>query len=86
MKYRLKPVLVDAVQITAQAFDGDHPNPEHIEGVVYDPVRRCAYIKMIFDHAYRVDIGDWIVKDANGHMSAVRAGVFAEDYEAVNED
>ena len=45
--FRKKPVVIEAVQITNDTFDAKHPNPEHVEGVLYDPVRRCVFIETL---------------------------------------
>lgn len=39
-KFRKKPVVIEAVQITDATFDAPHPNQEHVSGVIYDPVSR----------------------------------------------
>lgn len=43
-KFRKKPVVIEAVQIRPSTFDDPHPNPEHVHGVRYDPIKRCAMI------------------------------------------
>jgi hypothetical protein len=50
-KFRKGADVVEAVQITDATFDDDHPNPEHVIGVVYDPIERCALIERPVRHA-----------------------------------
>jgi len=38
MQYRKKPVVIEAVQITDEWFDGDHPNPLHPIGTPDRPL------------------------------------------------
>lgn len=56
------------VQITDATFDAPHPNPEHIPGVLYDPVHRCAYVATA-DGVTPARIGDWIEQDEDGVLT-----------------
>lgn len=81
-KLRTKPiVIVDATQITDDTFDADHPNPDHIVGVVYDPMQRCAFIDD-HDGQMRADRGDWIIRGITGELSVCKADVFEETYDS----
>lgn len=82
MKFRKKPVVIDAVQLTASAFDADHPNEEHLIGVTYDPTERCAFIKTL-EGVMRADIGDWIIRGVKGELYPCKPDIFAATYEAV---
>ena len=90
-KFKEKTGVVDeAVQITDATFDTPHPNPEHIQGVIYDPVNRCVKVPLAFvasgkyvspvgyTTGYR---GDWIVRQANGLLYVMPSDVFAATYE-----
>lgn len=66
---------VEAVQITDATFDGTLPSEDQIPGVLYDPQQRCAFIETQ-DGTKRVDIGDWVVRDANGQLTAVSNDLF----------
>ncbi len=59
-KFRKKPVVIDAVQITDEWFDSEHPNPLHLSGVIMSPRDRCALIDTL-DGQVRVAVGDWII-------------------------
>ena len=84
MKFRKKPVVVDATCLRAQAFDEDHPSPEHITGVVYDPKQRCAFIETL-EGRMRAEIGDWIITGVNGEKYPCKADIFVKTYEFVDE-
>jgi len=84
MKFRKKPVVVDAVQITDATFDAPHPNPEHLPSVIYDPVRRCAFIPTL-EGVMRGDIGDWIIRGVRGEYYPCKPDIFAATYEPVEE-
>ena len=80
MKFRKKPVVIEAVQITLDTFNA--PNPEHIPGVRYDPVAKCAYINTL-EGRMRADYGDWIIKGVNGEYYPCKPDIFEKTYEKV---
>lgn len=86
-KYRKKPVVIDAVQITDNTFDAPHPNPEHIKCppehtncVHYDPVRRCVWIRTR-EGEMRGNIGDWIIRGVKGEYYPCKPDIFEATYE-----
>ena len=80
--YRKKPVVIEAVQITDATFDDPHPNDEHIVGVIYDPVARCASIETL-EGTMRADLGDWIIRGVKGELYPCKPDIFAATYEPV---
>jgi len=80
MKFRKKPVVIEAVQVTDATFDAEHPNPEHIRGVIYDPVARCAHIKTL-EGTMRADLGDWIITGVAGERYPCKPAIFEATYE-----
>lgn len=82
MKFRKKPVVIEAVQVTNKTFDDPHPNPEHIPGVIYDPVLLCAFIDTL-EGRMRADLGDWIITGVNGEHYPCKPDIFAATYELV---
>jgi len=79
--FRKRPIVIEAVQITDEWFDGDHPNDLHPIGVVIDPRTRQAFL----DGAFRGKVGDWIITDPGHERSVCRADDFAVTYEPVTE-
>ena len=79
-RFRHKPIEVEAVQITAATFDSPHPNPEHVEGVEYDPLARTVIALESFSIG---GAGDWIVCLPTGSAVILPADKFAETYELV---
>lgn len=92
MKFRKKPVLVDAVQLTKEAIDS------HVLDKA--PLPKGCYLSHASSHAptrtvYRavvrlkntsLDIvmpGDWIICDADGSYSTVKPNIFEATYEPV---
>ena len=81
-KYRKKPVVIEAVQITDETFDAPHPNPLHVRGVVYDPIAKTVTINTL-EGVMTGRIGDWIIRGVNGELYPCKPDVFAKTYEAV---
>ena len=83
-KYRKKPVVVKAVQITKEWFTGDHPNPLHPIGVVINPIFRHVTIDtlegMIIAH-----ISDWIITGVKGEKYLCKSDIFDDNYELIEE-
>ena len=84
MKFRKKPVVTEAVQITDSTFDAPHPNLEHIVGVVYDSTKRCAFIDTL-EGRMRANVGDWIIRGVKGELYPCKPDIFAATYEPVEE-
>lgn len=82
-KFRKKHVVIEAVQLTASAFDGPHPNPEHLPGVLYVPLDRCAFIHTL-EGTMRADLGDWIIRGVKGEFYPCHDDIFRLTYEAVD--
>lgn len=63
MKYQKKPEYVEAMFVDDALFDDDHPNPNHLTGILYDPIKRTATL----DSPYCADetiaqLGDVVVR------------------------
>lgn len=81
-QFRKKPVVIEAVQVNDATFDAPNPNPDHLIGVIYDPLTRCAFIKTL-EGEMRADIGDWIIRGVKGELYPCKPDIFAATYEAV---
>ena len=82
MKFRKKPVVIDAVQITEEMLNGTHPNDAHITGLVYDPKEKCVFIGTL-EGRMRGDIGDWIITGVQGERYPCKPDIFEATYEPV---
>lgn len=78
--YKRRPMYVEAIQITPDTFDKPHPNSEHIPGVIYNPLKRCAYIDTPLGTCQAV-LWDWIVLGEGGQLYPCKNDVFATLYE-----
>lgn len=83
-KFRKKPVVIEAVQITDKTFDDPHPNPEHLKGVIYDPQARCVYINTL-EGTHRGDVGDWIIRGIKGELYPCKPDIFDATYDKVED-
>jgi len=83
-KYRKKPVVIEAVQITDDWFDNDPPNILHPldHRIEYDPVNRCVNIKTL-EGTMVGKIGDWIIAGVQGEVYPCRADIFEQTYDLV---
>lgn len=81
MKFRKKPVVIDAVQLqvgvesmsAVQAFTGGIARPE-IGGAMLIPT---------MEGNMRADIGDWIIKGVKGEFYPCKPDIFDATYEPV---
>ena len=82
MKFRKKPVVVEAVRWTGE-------NREEIidfckENDLWSSDRKVLFINGIDDIMY-AKIGDYIIKDVNGEFYPCKPDAFAKTYERVRE-
>ena len=79
MKFRKKPVVIDAEQY----LEGDHPLPFVEEGVLsYDEDERKQFIHTLEGPLW-VTHGDWIIKGVKGEFYPCKPDIFAATYEPV---
>jgi hypothetical protein len=84
MKYRKKPIVIEAVQITEEVFSKDHPNHDHVDGVIYDPMLKSAFIDTLEGRMVGI-LGDWIITGVKGEKYPCKPDIFEATYEKVEE-
>ena len=83
MKYRKKPVVIDAMQYTGKnkqemlEFAKNNAWPETCSSAII--------ITTIDRNNARIDIGDWLLKGVKGEFYPCKPDIFELTYEAVNE-
>lgn len=88
MRYRKKPVVIDAVQFTGNNASQiwEELGRTNIYGWNWDPAER-TYEKLVIDtREGRMDcpVGWWIVRGVEGELYPVKTSVFEATYEAVD--
>lgn len=81
MKYRKKPVVIDAVQYT-----GDNKS-EIIEFTVGHARTNTGYRHLTIstlEGKYKADVGDWIIQGVKGEFYPCKPDIFEATYEKVN--
>lgn len=90
MKFRKKPVVIDAIQFThelALACLVDMaagPFGLSVCGNCHPPSRtlHSAYISIqTLEGIMRANLGDWIIKGVKGELYPIKPDIFAESYE-----
>lgn len=79
-KYRKKPVVIDAFQITDAMFDDGFWEAEC--GLDWDPVSRQVAIKTL-EGTMMGDVGDWIITGIKGEKYPCKPDIFEATYELV---
>jgi hypothetical protein len=80
MKFRQKPVVVEAVQFL-KSFD--HPS---VSWVILPTGKGVYWFDAFEEGGYIVTPGDWIITSANGEISHCKQEVFNMNYEIVEDD
>jgi hypothetical protein len=83
-KFRKKPVVIEAVQLTESTYTADHPNPEHVIGVLYDPRTMTAQVETL-EGTMTGNLGDWLITGVAGEHYFCKPDIFETTYEAVTE-
>jgi hypothetical protein len=94
MKYRKKPVVIEAMQVPAinayaddflvwaeeVGFDDDYHPPRPLR----EADRGCYFIRTL-EGVMRADPGDFIIKGVNGEFYPCKPDIFALTYESVDD-
>lgn len=82
MKFRKRPVVIEAVQITDEWFDNDHPNPLHPIGIMLYPQKRQAEITTLEGVMFG-NVSDWLITGVKGERYFCKPDIFEQTYEQV---
>lgn len=82
MKYRKKPVVIEAVQWTGKNANevARFAEGKAIAGVFHD----CFTVQTL-EGVMQARVGDYIIKGVNGEFYPCKPDIFAKTYEAVEE-
>lgn len=81
MKYRKKPVVIDALQ-----YDGtNHEAVGEFAGQAVSLEDGTLYVRTLENRRLEADVGDWIIRGVAGEFYPCKPGIFAATYEPVAE-
>lgn len=93
MKFRKKPVVIEAVQWTGDnlkeiiMFTGLHPSAEKWTWPEYKQVVEKDGLKIFtLEGKMNADVGDWILKGVNGEFYPCKPDIFEATYERVKNE
>lgn len=91
MKFRKKPVVIDAFQFTqemaeSKLFDGvDLPEPIIVARANFHPIERAIYSSKFvietLEGQMEVSIGDWVIRGVKGEFYPCKPDIFEATYE-----
>jgi len=94
MKFRKKPVVIEAYQLTKEMIEGLLFDKKELPGVRVSsshlhPSSRVIYsyvlrIDTLEGETYKVDVGDWIIKGVKGEFYPCKPDIFEATYEKVD--
>ncbi len=92
MKFRKKPVVVEAVQWTGEnlkevtAFTGQHPSADKWTWKEYESVVVELGLKIFtLEGSHMASVGDWIIKGVKGEFYPCKPDIFDATYEPVGD-
>jgi len=91
MKFRKKPVVIDAVQWTGDNlrevvdFTGRHESAKQWEWAYFETlVAREGFKIFTLEGKMNADVGDWIIKGVQGECYPCKPDIFELTYDAVD--
>jgi hypothetical protein len=89
VKYRKKPVVIDAFQLTRNRGTGEfqHENPDWFQSAVnagtayYQGGSEPYYTIETLEGDMKAGVGDWIIKGVKGEIYPCKADIFAITYD-----
>jgi len=91
MKFRKKPVVIEAVQWTGDnlseiiEFSGLHPSAANLTWEQYESLVAREGLKIFtLEGPHLASIGDWIIKGVNGEFYPCKPDIFEKTYDSVS--
>ena len=85
MKFRKKPVVIEAVQWTGE----NHQEVKSLapeQNVFRGSIRKDTILILTLEGTMTASVGDWIIKGINGEFYPCKPNIFAATYEPVAEE
>lgn len=90
LKFRKKPIEIEAWQIPPADDEQTRANPPWLISAVIDgtvtPLEQGGVIIKTLEGDHRGNVGDWIIRGVKGEMYPCRDDIFRMTYEEVPED
>jgi hypothetical protein len=87
MKFRKKPVIIEARQFTLEAatsmFEIEDWCHGSVKGTMLDPADRALYINTL-EGEMEATIGDWIIQGVKGEFYPCKPDIFELTYERIS--
>ena len=87
MKFRKKPVVIDAVQWTGdnlgEVFDGLNMQHMELRSIYPGAASGMLYVRTL-EGEMRADKNDWILRGVRGELYPCKPDIFSETYERVS--
>ena len=86
MKYRKKPVVIDAIQWNGwdkePVISEVKPLPSNVRERIYYKANACGWIETL-EGGHIVEEGDWIIRGVAGEFYPCKPDIFEQTYEEV---
>ena len=90
MKYRKKPVVIEAIEWTGKNlkeiidFTGQHPSVSHLSWSEYEKLVADKGLKIFtLEGSHMATIGDYIIKGVKGECYPCKPDIFEQTYDPV---
>lgn len=89
-KYRKKPIVIEAIQVTKEMRNDLGPFPDwalpHLKGGRTDKIENSEWIVVeTLEGDMRVSDGDYLIQGVNGEVYPCKPDIFEKTYEEVEE-
>ena len=92
MRFRKKPVVIDAFQLTEDVYRDPAKWPKWTSENFADPLPRqphmhegVVYVRTM-EGNMRADVNDWIIKGVKGELYPCKPDIFQQTYDPVEEE
>lgn len=80
MKYRKKPIVIEAIQVPPDVYNDETMALDL--GVTHDPERKTdCFLIQTLEGEMRAYPGDWIIRGIKGELYPCKPDIFAATYE-----
>lgn len=85
MKFRKKPVVIEAVQWTGKNYEDVMVFTSEMPAI-FKPVEGRDFVIPTLEGKMRAQVGDWIIRGVNGEFYPCKPDIFEKTYEKVEEE